>query len=562
MSDYHPRPPGVNATELQARPVAPTAPTDGQVLTWDHATQSWLPGAGGGGGGVTSIAGTANEIAASASTGAVTLYLSTGPVKSLAALAASAGWLHNDGAGTLAYSTPSKSDVGLSAVTNDAQTKASIVPNTAPSAGQILAGNAGGTAYAPVSMSGDATLSSAGALTLAAAQTHISSLTAPTGASLTLTGGDTGASLVIGKAGTTRAFTLTPVGTSLASWATTGAITSIASATITDSSGAGTRSTAVFHSIAAPTLVITNASTVTDAATLYISGNPIASTGATITNSYGLWNAGKTRLDGDVNVGGIATLATTLIYPSTNTTGWQHYNTADQTTNKEYATGYWSGNIFYLVTERAGSTTDRAIAIGWTGSTIGGNRNLMRIHPRNTSLGTGGYFDFYNIGTISQATGNVAFFNAANPGGNGFTNSSGRVYMFRLAPIYNQTGTAATTDFLIDRTESALGSGTHNFLDLQVASVSKFSVSRLGTVTIADTTASTSSTTGALIVAGGVGIAGAVFTAGAITTAAPSGGTAAAWKLGVRVAATVALDVTQYIQLDVGGTLYKLAIAT
>jgi hypothetical protein len=60
-----------------------------------------------------------------------------------------------------------KTLLSLSDVTNDAQTKAAIVPNTAPSAGQILAGNAGGTAYAPVSMSGDATLASTGALTLA-----------------------------------------------------------------------------------------------------------------------------------------------------------------------------------------------------------------------------------------------------------------------------------------------------------------------------------------------------------------------------------------------------------
>ena len=57
-------------------------------------------------------------------------------------------------------------DVGLGNVTNDAQTKAEIVPNTAPSAGQILAGNAGGTAYAPVSMSGGASMDSTGAVTL------------------------------------------------------------------------------------------------------------------------------------------------------------------------------------------------------------------------------------------------------------------------------------------------------------------------------------------------------------------------------------------------------------
>jgi hypothetical protein len=60
-----------------------------------------------------------------------------------------------------------KSSIGLSNVTNDAQTKAAVVPNTAPSAGQVLVGNAGGTAYAPVSASGDATLASTGALTLA-----------------------------------------------------------------------------------------------------------------------------------------------------------------------------------------------------------------------------------------------------------------------------------------------------------------------------------------------------------------------------------------------------------
>lgn len=59
----------------------------------------------------------------------------------------------------------------LSSVTDDAQTKAAVVPNTAPSSGQILVGNAGGTAYAKQTLSGSgatATLSSAGVLTLSA----------------------------------------------------------------------------------------------------------------------------------------------------------------------------------------------------------------------------------------------------------------------------------------------------------------------------------------------------------------------------------------------------------
>jgi hypothetical protein len=63
------------------------------------------------------------------------------------------------------------SDVSLGNVTNDTQTKAAIVPNTAPGAGQILVGNAGGTAYAPVSVSGDGSLASTGALTVNAYKT-------------------------------------------------------------------------------------------------------------------------------------------------------------------------------------------------------------------------------------------------------------------------------------------------------------------------------------------------------------------------------------------------------
>jgi len=57
------------------------------------------------------------------------------------------------------------SQVGLSNVTNNAQTQAAVVPNTAPAAGQDLVGNAGGTAYAPVTMSGDCTRASTGAIT-------------------------------------------------------------------------------------------------------------------------------------------------------------------------------------------------------------------------------------------------------------------------------------------------------------------------------------------------------------------------------------------------------------
>ena len=61
--------------------------------------------------------------------------------------------------------TVSASDVGLGNVSNAAQTLASVVPNTTPASGQILVGNSGGTAYAPVGMSGDCSLTATGAIT-------------------------------------------------------------------------------------------------------------------------------------------------------------------------------------------------------------------------------------------------------------------------------------------------------------------------------------------------------------------------------------------------------------
>lgn len=60
--------------------------------------------------------------------------------------------------------TVTQTDVGLSNLTNDTQTKAAVMPNTAPAAGKIPVGNSGGTAYAPVAVSGDAALASTGAL--------------------------------------------------------------------------------------------------------------------------------------------------------------------------------------------------------------------------------------------------------------------------------------------------------------------------------------------------------------------------------------------------------------
>lgn len=70
--------------------------------------------------------------------------------------------------------------------------------------------------------------------------------------------------------------------------------------------------------LAAPTLAFAGASTVTNAATLYVDRAPQAGTNATITNAYALWiAAGATRLDGVASVGGAPAASAALTVTST-----------------------------------------------------------------------------------------------------------------------------------------------------------------------------------------------------------------------------------------------------
>lgn len=82
------------------------------------------------------------------------------------------------------------------------------------------------------------------------------------------------------------------------------------------------------------------------------------------------------------------------------------------------------------------------------------------------------------------------------------TLSSGIADAFIIHSTYNQTGSASSTDIHVNRVETALGSGTHLFMDLQVGGVDKFVIDRTGTVktgiwngtAIADTYISSAST--------------------------------------------------------------------
>ncbi len=95
----------------------------------------------------------------------------------------------------------------------------------------------------------------------------------------------------------------------------------------------------------------------------------------------------------------------------------------------------------------------------------------------NYNIGGGGNttLNLQNGSMIASGT------TAVSAAGGTFSQTSGSNVAFRINPTYNQSsGTAANTDLLINRTETAVGSGTQRLIDAQVGGVSKFSVSNTG----------------------------------------------------------------------------------
>ena len=59
----------------------------------------------------------------------------------------------------------------------------------------------------------------------------------------------------------------------------------------------------------------------------------------------------------------------------------------------------------------------------------------------------------------------------------------------------------------------------------------------------------------------GIAVAGGIINTGSLTTGAPSGGTAAAWKLGA-VATVSPTSPNRTIEVDIGGTIYYIHAKT
>ena len=150
-------------------------------------------------------------------------------------------------------------------------------------------------------------------------------------------------------------------------------------------------------------------------------------------------------------------------------------------------------------------------------------------------------------------------------------NSSGSVVKIE-STVTKNTGTMNDTVDVLNTTQSATET-TGKLITGVVGSTERFKaqplVANSGTnnAYLFDTTTSLSGTT-TLAVFANAGTAkvtieddGNILTTGSLKTAAPTTGTANTWKLGTIVTGQVGLTIitTQYIEVDIAGTLYKLA---
>lgn len=156
----------------------------------------------------------------------------------------------------------------------------------------------------------------------------------------------------------------------------------------------------------------------------------------------------------------------TLTLGSTST-GVMQYNTADQVTNFERVNSGWSGNIYSVTPTSGGTGVLRQIRWGNTyyfQSDVNANTGA----PKLAIAGSGSTStNFLNIGGVTLSA------------------SSGSQYGVQMANTVNQTGIASYTDLLINRTQTAVGSGTQSLISAQVGGSPMFTVTNTGVTTVA-----------------------------------------------------------------------------
>lgn len=143
-----------------------------------------------------------------------------------------------------------------------------------------------------------------------------------------------------------------------------------------------------------------------------------------------------------------------------------------------------SGNDTGLVinqTDTASPGTSLLADFQVDASTVASIDNTGRSTFANVDIGTGVYTGagIYRKTNDQQFPIGAGFRNTIGMGQNVYTGTTNRDIV-SILPNYNQTGTASNTDLLINRTETAVGSGDQLLADFQVGGVSKASIDNAG----------------------------------------------------------------------------------
>lgn len=179
-----------------------------------------------------------------------------------------------------------------------------------------------------------------------------------------------------------------------------------------------------------------------------------------------------------------------LVMPSA-ATGLTAYNTADETTNFERGIFGWASNILKMITSKGGSGVARDINVTTPLANLiikGAAASPVVDYDINSSASITSFIRLGN-GTLSLATsGNISAVTsspAMAPGGAGSANFR----ILNLSYTLNGTNGAQSgtgTGVFLNATETNLNGMTHNLMDLQVGSLSKFLVNNAGQVSLSN----------------------------------------------------------------------------
>lgn len=217
--------------------------------------------------------------------------------------------------------------------------------------------------------------------------------------------------------------------------------------------------------------------------------SPVINTSGTASNTDFLLNRTQTNVGSgaqnlmDLQVGGVPMFTVSNIGTASIAAAgsFLNYNTVDQITNFERNKQSWVSNVFTITNESGGTGVNRDVSL------IGNGSSIVTIGGLSSSIAV----------TISRG---ATSYDLVRLTSTGFTKSSGVQYGLRIDPVINQSATGGYTAILVNPTETAVGSGAQNLMDLQVGSVSKFRVTNAGALI----TASTMTVGGTITVSGQV----------------------------------------------------------